>query len=348
MLGFPILDVAIGIAFFFLMFALICTTVNETLSSWFNKRPKTLEEAIKQIVGNDDWKDKILNHPLIVALSRKDSGKSKVQTPSYIPAYSFATALLDRLTGEDSIRDDNALKEGIGKLPEDSKKALTALYQKVDGNWDEFHKEVEFLYNDAMDRASGWYKRYIQKQTKVLALIIVLWADFDALHVAERLWNDSALRAAVVEDAKARAQARNSGEVPLAVYHGSEPDKGKAVETGASPISEKEQSLINSVTGWERDLKELQIRIQSVSDQIPDQADKDAQNKAKDRAVLQIKLKWFLMHLLGWLISIFAISQGAPFWFDVLNRFMNLRNAGRSPEEPRAKNAGGKRVEVVA
>jgi hypothetical protein len=43
-------------------------------------------------------------------------------------------------------------------------------------------------------------------------------------------------------------------------------------------------------------------------------------------------LTWF-ERIIGWLLTIFAISLGAPFWFDVLNRFMNLRSAGKSPEE---------------
>jgi hypothetical protein len=35
----------------------------------------------------------------------------------------------------------------------------------------------------------------------------------------------------------------------------------------------------------------------------------------------------------GWLLSIIAISLGAPFWFDLLSKLMNVRNAGQKPEE---------------
>jgi hypothetical protein len=40
----------------------------------------------------------------------------------------------------------------------------------------------------------------------------------------------------------------------------------------------------------------------------------------------------FLMFL-GWFISAIAISMGAPFWFDVLGRVMNVRNAGGIPKK---------------
>jgi hypothetical protein len=44
--------------------------------------------------------------------------------------------------------------------------------------------------------------------------------------------------------------------------------------------------------------------------------------------------------LLGWFLTIAAISLGAPFWFDLLNKFMNLRNAGTKPESPPSKQDG--------
>jgi hypothetical protein len=35
----------------------------------------------------------------------------------------------------------------------------------------------------------------------------------------------------------------------------------------------------------------------------------------------------------GLLVSIFAVSLGAPFWLDVLQRFMRVRAAGKAPGE---------------
>ena len=53
--------------------------------------------------------------------------------------------------------------------------------------------------------------------------------------------------------------------------------------------------------------------------------------------------------LLGWLITAFAVSLGAPFWFDLLNKFVNVRASGKAPEEqpkspkevPVPKQSGG-------
>lgn len=43
----------------------------------------------------------------------------------------------------------------------------------------------------------------------------------------------------------------------------------------------------------------------------------------------------FLTKVAGLLVSIFAVSLGAPFWFDVLQRFMRVRATGAAPGEPK-------------
>jgi putative Mn2+ efflux pump MntP len=40
----------------------------------------------------------------------------------------------------------------------------------------------------------------------------------------------------------------------------------------------------------------------------------------------------WLIKLLGLAITIAAAAMGATFWFDALNRLVNLRNTGKIPE----------------
>jgi len=37
--------------------------------------------------------------------------------------------------------------------------------------------------------------------------------------------------------------------------------------------------------------------------------------------------------IFGWLLTMVAVAMGAPFWFDLLNKVMNVRNAGKKPEK---------------
>jgi hypothetical protein len=52
--------------------------------------------------------------------------------------------------------------------------------------------------------------------------------------------------------------------------------------------------------------------------------------------------RWWLK-LLGWVLTIAAVSLGAPFWFDTLSKFVNIRGAGTPPgEKKRSAGAGEK------
>jgi hypothetical protein len=61
------------------------------------------------------------------------------------------------------------------------------------------------------------------------------------------------------------------------------------------------------------------------------------------------KLGAIFLKLLGLLMTAVAISFGAPFWFDTLNKIINVRGEGRAPDEkPRSPEAPGKRMAETA
>ena len=45
--------------------------------------------------------------------------------------------------------------------------------------------------------------------------------------------------------------------------------------------------------------------------------------------------------LAGWLMTALAISLGAPFWFDTLNRFMVVRSTVKPQEKSKTESAKG-------
>jgi hypothetical protein len=42
---------------------------------------------------------------------------------------------------------------------------------------------------------------------------------------------------------------------------------------------------------------------------------------------------WFFLKIIGILFTAGAVSMGAPFWFDLMNKVIYLRNTGKRPEE---------------
>ena len=78
MFGLPILEVAIGLSFVYLLLALICTTLNETIAGITGRRADVLEKGINSLLGDDpNLKKKLFDHPLIASLaSSKNAGRS--------------------------------------------------------------------------------------------------------------------------------------------------------------------------------------------------------------------------------------------------------------------------------
>jgi len=85
-----ILDVAIGMIFMWLVLSIATMSIQEWIASYLKWRAKDLEIAVQRLLGNEVWAEKLYEHPLIRALSKK-TGKR----PSYMPANKFALALYD-------------------------------------------------------------------------------------------------------------------------------------------------------------------------------------------------------------------------------------------------------------
>ena len=61
---FAYLDLAIAMCFIFLLLALICTTINETIAGIINSRGKTLEKGVAELLQDGGLKDRFYGHPL--------------------------------------------------------------------------------------------------------------------------------------------------------------------------------------------------------------------------------------------------------------------------------------------
>src|SRR5260221_8260564 len=93
-------------------------------------RARFLDRGITRLLGDDKGlKDEVYKHPLIRSFSANETSAC----PSYIPARTFATALMDVLSGpEKSPTDIDALLQGIQRLNEQPKKALSTLLKQTD------------------------------------------------------------------------------------------------------------------------------------------------------------------------------------------------------------------------
>jgi hypothetical protein len=316
MFGFPILEVAIGLCFVYLLLSLIVSAVNETVAALTQRRGKMLEQAINNLVGDLGIKDQIYAHPVIKSLMQP--GK---QVPSYIPSQKFALALMDIVTGAGKAANDAvALRQGVaamskakdseGKNPLDHLQgALSAVLNDSQSHLKTDQQKIQSWYDDAMERVSGWYKRRTTLWIWGLALVITICINADTVRITKVLWSNQAVRSAVVDAANARAHAAPPEPMPLVEYSDPQnPQASSPVNIPSEALTPDERALLGELMiGWQADLKEL---------------------KTSDGAATA---SWWGLHALGWLLTMVALSMGAPFWFDMLNKFINLRNSGQAP-----------------
>jgi hypothetical protein len=324
--SFPYVDIAIGLSFVYLLLALSCTTLNEMIASWWHTRANFLDRGITRLLSDPELKAELYKHPLINSMAEK----SDKICPSYIQPRKFALALMDLLTGKNAANDPVALRAAVANHSNDHLRvALTAVLQDTAPGLVTDQEKIEAWFNDSMERVGGWYKRHTQTKILVLAIIVTLVANADTVKILRNLWANPSLRAEIVQRAQGRLEKGRPDEtLPMVEYP--DPNDPTNVKDVNPPdrdvISEDEKDVLSRLGGWVGEGRQMVDKeMESYSAWI---------------------LKLLQKHLVGWILTILAVSLGAPFWFDMLNKFMNIRNAGRAPDERADKSRPSPTVPV--
>jgi len=296
--GLAALDVLVGLFFLYFLLSIVCSAVQETVAQLFNLRGRTLEDGVRNLLGDDAMTDRIFRHPRLKALSKPRRRFMKGGRPSYIPSRVFALTLLDTLFPPDEERSRDVFELAREKLedpdvPGRVKTLLRDALSHSEGRRDLLRAELERSFDQAMDRVSGWYKRRAQFFLFGIALLTVALINADTFSVAQRLWKDDALRAAVVSQS---AGASGAG-------------------TENCPGATAEDSPQERAAKCVDDIDELGLPIGWTSASSPH--------------------GWGIPGKIGGLlVTAFALSLGAPFWFDLLSKIARLRASG-PPGPPR-------------
>jgi hypothetical protein len=162
---------------------------------------------------------------------------------------------------------------------------------------------LENWFNDAMDRFAGWYKRWTRQISFAVAIIVVGIANADTIMLANRLARDGALRAGIVAAADGATQ-KMSGDPSI-------------VQKARQQLLEESEKL-NLPLGW------IDPKVNEIADPFEFER-------------IPSKAGGWALKVFGLLLSALAVSLGAPFWFDTLSKFMNVRGAGKVPDAKRSR-----------
>jgi hypothetical protein len=296
MFGSLALEIAISLSLLYLLLGLMCSVLNEWMAGILNMRAKNLWEGVRNLLYDSEGTG--LAKQLYDHSLVKNLGKSGT-LPSYVPSRAFALALFDLVApvhDSTTTRTLQDIRSSVANISnEQVKTTLVALIDDAEGDLKKARENVERWYDDAMDRVSGWYKRKTQVFIVIWALAVTLSVNADTILIANSLAHDTTLRASLV----AMAEATAKEALPQ--------NAGEALKR-IKQMSD-ESGKLGLPIGWSRE--------------------------PNDTKSLPRDVGGWALKIIGLSLTAIAVSLGAPFWFDVLNKLINIRSAGKQPERSR-------------
>jgi hypothetical protein len=300
MFNSAVLDILIGLMTIFLIVALAVTALSELVSQWLSMRASGLRRALSAMLGGGE--DKSVPHWFLDLPIVKAMTGAQDSAPSYLDRQTFSAALLMAV-------DDGAISKtpaeldaaiAASKLPEQTRTLLRA-FLKESADVQQLRANLESWFDRVMDRTSGWYKRRIANLVLVLSGFLVVGANIDTIAIGQALYGDPEFRAAMVKQALSTLQ------------------DGPPPADGVSDAKAPDQRLGQ----YQAALEELRAGGLPIGWHSMTLAAKSQ----------ELHWSWYLSKIAGWLITIFAASLGAPFWFDMLSKIANIRGTGPKPNK---------------
>jgi len=245
------------------------------------------------------------NHPLLIG--------TPTSLPSYVPARDFATALLSVLKDGSASTSIAQTKKAILTLPDgDLKTQLLAFIDAGANDIDKLRTRIETWFDDCMERLSGIYTRSTQYLMLVLGLVIAVGMNIDSIHLAKALWEQPAMSKAISDGA---AHFVSDNGANLFCPDGAPANTCKKIDLKTIQTVIDQQML--PIGRKDADFFGCRTIVQDGKLM----ADPDCNTAA-----------WEEWTVSGWLVTAFAVSLGAQFWFGLLNQLINLRATGDKPD----------------
>lgn len=313
-----VVDAGIGLVFVYLLLSTAVTAAKEGMEAIYKRRGKYLEKGIKELIGYEvaackdpnsaesKFINSLYNHPLINSLfAGKYDANKKANLPSYIPSKNFAFALLD-------LKNQSAGAGASVVLPDKVRKAFDAFELTSGQDKDQLLKQIEDWYDSSMDRVSGWYKRHTQWWILAIAIVMTIGVNADSVLIAKRLSTDKTLQEAAVS--AALTEMKDNSAAPGSKSSDDASSVDKSIDTIKTKLTDLDG--VGFPIGWDSEI--AQWKKQHSLAHFGDAIDFAASRYP---------------HFPGWLVTILAIMLGAPFWFDVLNKFMVVRSTVKPHEK---------------
>jgi hypothetical protein len=352
------LEVAIGLVFVYLVLSLLASAIAEALEHFLRYRADYLRQGVEKLIlgGNKALRERLYAHPIIKSLftpSRLE-GFGRAPGPTYIPSRQFTIALLDLIRGDDTVAGPLSVEQLENRIQTDTTippslaRALRTLIADAGDDIEKVKANVQEWFDGSMDAVAGWYKRRTQFVLLGIGIMVAVVVNADTLSIITTLSNDSAVRAAVVRAAEQHIE--NSGRPGQSSDQQTDIQPGPADQL-AKDVREGVQSAVDQLgslglpVGWRR-FDEVRDGA-ALEGKSPEAT---AQYLVANRVLPgQAEIAGHVTaHALGWLLTAIAVSFGAPFWFDILNKIMVVRSTVKPREKSQEEGSEDRRASSAA
>ncbi len=289
-----------------------------------------LKHAFKSLFFDEEWRTKtsqlLIESPTIKALKKDDDS-----FPAYVPASIFTTAIIGLIrngstepismsTIRAKLNDDSSLLKGEARM------ALLNIIDSAQNDYDKFIKALEKFYDDYMDRVSGWFKLKYQNIMLLISVLVTLILNVDSIGIAKKLWaNPSQLHSTAGVASSQFSNLNMGGDRQTITKIGA---NGHSVSINL--VHHIDTTTISPDSAYT--LLALQKEtIESLIDSL-NTSEIPMGWESKEQIIQTFEWKPSLaVKIAGWLITTLAVFMGAPTWFDILNKLVNLRGTGKKP-----------------
>ena len=334
MFGSSMLDIATGVVFIFLLLSILATGINEIIMSARNMRAKELLTGIESLLNDKNNANglvqQVYTHGQVYGLYRGTfDRKNQSDLPSYIPSRNFSLALLDIVSqkGEDLRK---PLPPPLPGQPAILRPPLPPQFrQPAPVPTTQIAPVPTVPIPQSIRDGAALYaaNTLTDKLGKpLLAMIAMANNDANKLQKAVEDWYNSAMDR-VSGQYKYRTQKWLLG-IGLVMAIAINADTLRIVRQLS-----KDSTLRQSIVAAAQNARPAQ----------PTTADQTLANTVQSFSTvnsLGIPIGWHrggpylsLEGVLGWLLTAIAISLGAPFWFDALNKIMVIRSTVKPTEK---------------
>ncbi len=183
-------------------------------------------------------------------------------------------------------------------------------------------QNVERWFDDSMDRVTGVFKRYSQWMALVIGFVIALILNVDSIDLTLYLWREPTVRQVLAQNAA-------SFQIPEGEMQNDPQEALRAFREQFSGLSLPVGWGINRTTGaafFDENCRLFPAPGQAFGVPVIGTPFCFVPPQSTNQNNLAVKLA-------GIFITALAARQGAPFWFDILKRVVNLRGTGVNPAE---------------